>query len=202
MNGALSTIAPKQVLSISWRSSRSGKGVQLLESLASRVKAAAFCAPGCKPANRVRTQVRTFCVATIPHRPAMTGLSAHWPTHPGANRKPCKPHFLVGRWRNSALAPPVLEYRQEGPLLPRAYVRASTITIGSDHHHRHNHHGRWPGVTVVMVVTVATYCLHRRTRRYARRSDRHTASGSCIHAGISRCPCSTRQTSIWSGRST
>jgi hypothetical protein len=82
---------------------------------------------------------------------------------------------------------------------PGAYARAPTITIGGDHLHRHNHHGRWPGVTV---VTVAAYCLHRRTRRYARRSDRHTSSGSCIHAGMSRWPCSTRQTSMWPGRST
>jgi hypothetical protein len=28
------------------------------------------------------------------------------------------------------------------------------------------------------------------------------ASGSCIHAGMSRWPCSTRQTSTWSERST
>ena len=100
-----------------------------------------FVWPGCKPANRVRTQVRTFRVAAIPHRPALTGLSARLPTLPGANRKPCKPCFLVGRWRNAALVPPVLEYPQEGPVLPGAYVRAPTTTIGGDHHHRHNHHG-------------------------------------------------------------
>ena len=35
-----------------------------------------------------------------------------------------------------------------------------------------------------------------------RRSDRHRSSGSCIHAGISRWPCSTRQTSMCSARST
>lgn len=29
-----------------------------------------------------------------------------------------------------------------------------------------------------------------------RRPDCHTASGSCIHAGMSRWPCSTRQTSM------
>lgn len=161
-----------------------------------------FVRLGCKPANPVRNKVRTFRVASIPHRPALTGLSARLPTLPGANRKPCKPCFLVGRWRNAALAPPVLEYRQEGPLLPGACMRAPTITIDADHHHRHNHHGRLPGVTVVMVVTVAACCLHRRARRYAWRSDRHTPSGSCIHAGISRWPCSTRQTSMWSGRST
>lgn len=96
---------------------------------------------GCKPANRVRTQVRTFHVAAIPHRPALTGLSARLPTLPDANRKPCKPCFLVGRWRNAALAPPVLEYRQEGPLLLGVWMCAPTSTIGSDHHHRHNHHG-------------------------------------------------------------
>ena len=37
---------------------------------------------------------------------------------------------------------------------------------GGDHHYRHNHHGRWPAVTVVMVVMVVAYCLHRRKRRY------------------------------------
>ena len=126
-----------------------------------------FVWPGCKPANRVRTQVRTFRVAAIPHRPALTGLSARSPTQPGANRKPCKPCFLVGRWRTPALAPPVLEYRQEGPFLPGACRRAPTITICDDHHHRHNHHRHWPAVTVVMVVTVAAYCLHRRKHRYA-----------------------------------
>ena len=82
-----------------------------------------------------------FPLLTIPHRPALAGLSARWPTPSGANRKPCKSCFLARRWRNAALAPPVLEYRQEGPLLPGAYVRAPTITIGGDHHYRHNHHG-------------------------------------------------------------
>ena len=101
-----------------------------------------FVWPGCKPANQVRIKVRTFRVAAIPHRPALTGLSARLPTLPGANRKPCKPCFLVGRWRNAALAPPVLEYRQEGPLSPGACMRARATTIGADHHHRHNHHGR------------------------------------------------------------
>ena len=100
-----------------------------------------FVSPGCKPANRVRTKVRTFRVAVIPHRRALTGLSARLPTLPGANRKPCKPCFLARRWRDAALAPSVLEYRQEGPLLPGAHVRAPTITIGGDHHYRHNHHG-------------------------------------------------------------
>ena len=100
-----------------------------------------FVSPGCKPASRVRTKVRTFRVAAIPHRRALTGLSARLPTLPGANRKPCKPCFLARRWRDAALAPSVLEYRQEGPLLPGAYVRAPTITIGGDHHYRHNHHG-------------------------------------------------------------
>lgn len=75
-------------------------------------------APGCKPANPVRTKVRTFCVAAIPHRPALTGPLARCPAPPGANRKPCKPCFLVGRWRNAALAPPAWRFGQEGPLLP------------------------------------------------------------------------------------
>src|SRR5690606_27303865 len=117
---------------------------------------------GCKPANRVRTQVRTFRVTAIAQRPALTGLSARFPTPPGANRKPCKPCFLFGRWRKAALAPPVLEYRQEGPLLPGVCMRSSAITIGVDHHHRHHHHKDRPSVTVVMVVTVAPYRLHRR----------------------------------------
>lgn len=30
----------------------------------------------------------------------------------------------------------------------------------------------------------------------------HASPGSCIHAGMSRWPCSTRQTSTWSGCST
>lgn len=77
----------------------------------------------------------------FPHTPAPTPNSAHWSLPPSANRKPCKPCFLVGRWRNAALVPPVLEYPQEGPVLPGAYVRAPTTTIGGDHHHRHNHHG-------------------------------------------------------------
>ena len=83
-----------------------------------------------------------FPLLTIPHRPALAGLSARWPTPSGANRKPCKSCFLARRWRNAALAPPVLEYRQEGPLSPGACMHARAITIGADHHHRHNHHGR------------------------------------------------------------
>lgn len=124
----------------------------------------------CKPANPVRTKVRTFCAAAIPYRPALTGLSARCPTPPSANRKPCKPCFLVGRWRTPALAPPVWRFGKEGPLLPGACMRARAITIGDDHHHRHNHHRHGPDVTVVMVVTVVTvaaYCLHRRKHRYA-----------------------------------
>ena len=83
-----------------------------------------------------------FPLLTIPHRPALAGLSARWPTPSGANRKPCKSCFLARRWRNAALAPPVLDYRQEGPLSPGACMRARATTIGADHHHRHNHHGR------------------------------------------------------------
>jgi len=103
-----------------------------------------FVWPGYKPANWVRTKVRTFHVAAIQHRPALTGLSARLPTLPGANCKPCKPCFWVGRWRDAALAPPVLEYRQEGPLLPGARRRAPTITIGDNHHDRHHHHKLHP----------------------------------------------------------
>lgn len=100
-----------------------------------------FAWPGCKPANRVRTKVRTFRVAAIPHRPALTGLSARCPTPPSANRKPCKPCFLVGRWRNAALAPPVLVFGQEGPVLPlavdgvanRDLIHASEVSIPNAH---------------------------------------------------------------------
>jgi len=115
----------------------------------------------CKPG----THLSHFLAFT--HRPALTRHSARLPTLPSANRKPCKPCFLVGRWRTPALSPPVLEYRQEGPVLPGACKRAPTIRIGDDHHHRHNHHRHGPDVTVVMVVTVAPYCLHRRKHRYA-----------------------------------
>ena len=41
----------------------------------------------------VRTEVRTFCVPTIPPTPALARRSARWPTPLGANRKPCKPFF-------------------------------------------------------------------------------------------------------------
>ena len=95
----------------------------------------------------------------VPYTPALKGHSAYRSAPQAANCKPSKPCFLARRWRNAALAPPVLEYRQEGPLSPGACMRARAITIGDDHHHRHRH---WPGVTVVMVVTVAAYCLHRR----------------------------------------
>ena len=100
--------------------------------------------PGCKPANRVRTQVRTFCVPRLPAQGRTDAASARLPTLSGANCKPCKPCFLVGRWRNAALAPPVLEYRPEGPLSPGACMRAPTITIDADHHHRHHHHKLHP----------------------------------------------------------
>ncbi len=93
------------------------------------------CEPGTHPGSHLPHS------PAFAHMPALTRHSARWPTSPGANRKPCKPCFLVGRWRNAALAPPVLEYRQEGPLLPGAYMRAPTTTIGGDRHHRHNHHG-------------------------------------------------------------
>lgn len=135
-----------------------------------------FLCSGCKPANPVLTEVRTFCAPTIPPTPALTRPSARLPTPPGANRKPCKPYFLIGRWRNAALSPPVLDFRQEGPLSPGAMgsrnVRASpfcpTTTTGGDHHYRHNHHGGVAAVTMVMVVMVGAYCLHRRARRYFR----------------------------------
>ena len=97
--------------------------------------------PGCKPANRIRTRAQTFCGAAIPRTPALTGHSARWTTPPGANRKHCKPNFLVGRWRNAALSPPVLEYCQEGPLSPgrghgvtkREPIHASEVSIPNAH---------------------------------------------------------------------
>ena len=55
---------------------------------------------------------------TIPHPPTLTRHSARRPAPPSANRKPRKPCFLVGCWRAPALSPPVLKYRQEGPLSP------------------------------------------------------------------------------------
>ena len=93
------------------------------------------CEPGTHPGSHLPHS------PAFAHRPALTRYSARCPAPPSANRKPCKPCFLVGRWRNAALAPPVLEYCQEGPLSPGAYVRVPAITIGDDHHHRHNHHG-------------------------------------------------------------
>lgn len=141
----------------------------------SLVKAAVFRAPGCKPANPVRTEVRTFCVPSIPPAPALAWRSAHWLAQQGANRKPCKPCFLIGRWRNGALAPPALDFGVEGPLLPGAYVRSVTSTIGSDRHHRHNHHSRWPAVTVVMVVMVLLLCSAQNT---------HTSPSQWIVTGM------------------
>ncbi len=51
-----------------------------------------FVQPGCKLANRVRTQVHTFCVATIPHRPAMSGLS---PASPRSGVRTANPANLI-----------------------------------------------------------------------------------------------------------
>ena len=96
------------------------------------------CEPGTHPGSHLPHS------PAFAHRPALTRHSARWPTSPGANRKPCKPCFLVGRWRNAALAPPVLEYRPEGPLSPGVCMRAPTITIDADHHHRHHHHKLHP----------------------------------------------------------
>ena len=85
------------------------------------------CEPGTHPGSHLPHS------PAFAHRPALTGLSARLPTPPGANRKPCKPCFLVGRWRDAALAPPVLEYRQEGPLLP---VRVAASRYGQHQHSR------------------------------------------------------------------
>ena len=92
--------------------------------------------------------------------------------NPSTRAVRCEPQTLQTLFSGQTVAQccacaPVLEYRWEGPLSPGTCMRAPTITIGGDHHHRHNHHRHWPGVTVVMVVTVAPYCLHRRKHRYA-----------------------------------
>lgn len=136
-----------------------GKGVQFLEAL--------LRTWGANLRTRYAPKFALSALHTILQRPTLTGHSPRWPTLPGANRKPCKPCFLVGRWRNAALSPPALVFGQEGPLSPGACMRAPTITIGGDHHHRHNHHGWVAAVTMVMVVMVGAYCLHRRARRYA-----------------------------------
>jgi len=76
---------------------------------------------------------------SIPHTPALTGLLARFPAPPGANRKPCKPCFLVERWRNAALSPPVWELRQEGPVLPvvvDGVTNREGITAFPDHNER------------------------------------------------------------------
>ena len=59
----------------------------------------------------------------------------------------CEPQTLQTLFSGRTVAKccaraPVLEYCQEGPLLPGACMRARAITIGADHHHRHNPHGR------------------------------------------------------------
>lgn len=144
----------------------------------SLVKAAVFRASGCKPENPVRTQVRTF---RIPSNPAHASADAAFcpcpPLSPGANRKPCKPCSLARRWRNAALSPPVLDFRQEGPVLPGVYVRSPTITIGSDRHHRHNHHRRQrdsgdgcDGRPLLFTPPETQICLARNRHR-ARASD-------------------------------
>lgn len=57
-------------------------------------------------ANLDRRQVCTGAVASARVRAlAMDGAGSGGAA--GANRKPCKPCFPVGRWRNAALAPPV-----------------------------------------------------------------------------------------------
>ena len=72
---------------------------------------------GCEPRPRTGLHRRGGICACAG---AGAGWRAFGAAAAGANRKPCKPCFLVRRWRNAALAPPVLEYRQEGPLSPGA----------------------------------------------------------------------------------
>jgi len=79
----------------------------------------------CEPAYPVRTR----SVHQIAKN-ASTGAASRHPTGmPGANCKPCKPCFVLRRWRNAALSPPALEYRQEGPLSPGHIPLSATITI-------------------------------------------------------------------------
>ena len=95
----------------------------------------------CEPAYPVRTR----SVHQIAKN-ASTGAASRHPTGmPGANCKPCKPCFALRRWRNAALSPPALDFRQEGPLLPSAYLFPATTTIEGDRHHRHIHHRRDDG---------------------------------------------------------
>lgn len=53
-------------------------------------------------------------------------------------------------------------------------------------------------MTIAMVVTVPN-C---RLAHWQNGARDYAPSGSCKHSGMSRCPCSTRQTSMWSGCST
>ena len=99
-----------------------------------------FVQPGCKLANRVRTQVRTFCVATIPHKPAMSGLS---PAGPRRRVRTANPANLVFWSDGSAMLrsrPPYGTFGRKDPFCLGACVRALTTTMGNDHHHRHNQH--------------------------------------------------------------
>lgn len=94
-----------------------------------------------------------------------------------ANREPYELCFLLGRW------PPEAgwhqhRWRDETPPHRGRSSFSPTLTIGRDHHHRHHHHGLDAAVTMVMVVTVGVYCLHRRKYTQAaagndRRQDNH-----------------------------
>ena len=55
----------------------------------------------------------------------------------GANRKPCKPCFLVGRWRTPALARPVGRIGAEGPV-PRVAIECPGKTVGVAQSRREN----------------------------------------------------------------
>ena len=93
------------------------------------------CEPGTHPGSHLPHS------PAFAHRPALTQHSARWPTSPGANRKPCKPCFLARRWRDAALSPPVLDFRQEGPVLPvvvdgvanRDLIHAREVSIPNAH---------------------------------------------------------------------
>lgn len=61
----------------------------------------------------------------------------------GANRKPCKPCFLVGRWRTPALAPPVWRNGAEGPVPPVA-IEYPGKTVGVAQFRRENGQRRKP----------------------------------------------------------
>ena len=79
---------------------------------------AVFARPGCKPANQVRTQVRTF---RIPLHPALASADGAFGLL--TRTAGCEPQTLRTLFSGQTVAQccaraPVLECRQEGPVLP------------------------------------------------------------------------------------